>query len=67
MLAGINAIIVVVVIIIIIINRKHSFPPVLATAHVQARPASPPKSDSGAEDFSSMPSFSIDLISWPVV
>ena len=38
-----------------------------ATAQHHALPASPPNSDSGDDDFSSMPSFSIDLISWPVV
>src|SRR6266568_4009926 len=38
-----------------------------ATAHAQARPASPHHSDEGSSDFSSIPSLSIDLISCPVV
>jgi hypothetical protein len=38
-----------------------------ATAQDQARPASPPNRLSGQEDFSSMPSLSMDFISWPVV
>ena len=41
--------------------------PLSATAQDQARPASPPNRLSGQEDFSSMPSLSMDFISWPVV
>ena len=41
--------------------------PLSATAQHQARPASPPKRDSGESDFSSKPSFSSDFISLPVV
>ena len=41
--------------------------PLSATAQHHALPASPPKSDSGADERSSMPSFSIPVISWPVV